>query len=72
MWSFLNFSIVSYAADFGHGGGREHVQDVDCTGVASNLLQCIERGSGMNALSRACIRPAGVICEGMKRFCRGL
>ena len=58
--------------DFGHGGGGEHVQDVDCTGAESNLLHCIESGSGMSLLSTVCIRPAGVICEGMKRFCRGL
>ena len=51
--------------DFGHGGGREHVQDVDCTGAESNLLQCTESGSGMNSLSTECITPAGVLCEGM-------
>ena len=65
-----NFTVsqlpsVSFAMDFGHGGGREHVQDVDCTGAESNLLQCIESGSGMSSLSTECITPAGVICEGI-------
>lgn len=56
--------IVSFAVDFGHGGGRAHEQDVNCVGAESNLLQCIESGSGMRSLSTECIRPAGVICEG--------
>ena len=57
--------IVSFAVDFGHGGGRVHEQDMNCTGTESNLLQCIESGSGMSSLSTVCIRPAGVICEGI-------
>ena len=62
---FLILPIVSFSADFGHGSGRAHVQDVNCAGAESNLLQCIESGSGMGSLSGACIRPAGVVCEGM-------
>ena len=51
--------------DFGHGGGNEHVQYVNCASAESNLLQCIEGGSGMSSLSTECITPAGVICEGV-------
>ena len=58
--------IVSFAVDFGQGSRTVHIQDVNCTGMESNLLQCIDSGSGMNSLSRACIRPAGVMCEGME------
>ena len=53
--------LVSFAVDFGHGGGRQHVQDVNCTCAESNLLQCIESGSGVSSLSTECIIPAGVI-----------
>ena len=56
---------VSFAMDFGHGGGKERVEYVDCTGTESNLLQCIESGSGVSSLSAECITPAGVICEGI-------
>ena len=57
--------IVSFAVDFGQGSRAVHIQDVNCTGMESNLLRCIDSGSGMNSLSRGCIRPAGVMCEGM-------
>ena len=62
---FPIFPIVSYAMDFGRGGGRKHVRDVNCAGAESNLLQCIESGSRVSSLSTECITPAGVICEGM-------
>ena len=61
---FLIFLIVSFAVDFGHGGGRVHEQDLNCAGNELNLLECIESGSGMSSLSTACIRTAGIICEG--------
>ena len=60
------FPIVSFAVDFGQGSKAVHIQDLNCSGMESNLLQCIDSGSGMNSLSRACIRPAGIICEGME------
>ena len=62
---FPIFHIVSYAMDFGHGDGRKHVRDVNCTGAESNPLQCIESGSGMSSLNTECMTPAGVICEGI-------
>ena len=63
---FLILLLVSFAVDFGQGSRAAHIQDVNCTGTESNLLQCIDGGSGMKSLSRACIRPAGVMCEGME------
>jgi len=53
--------------NLGQGGAAVHMLDVNCTGTESNLLECVDSGSGMTPLSMVdgdCSMPAGVICEG--------
>ena len=53
--------------NLGQGGAAVHLLDVNCTGAESNLLECVDSGSGMTPLSMVdgdCSMPAGVICEG--------
>ena len=61
------FPSVALSVNLGQGGAGVHLLDVNCTGAESNLLECVESGSGMTPLSLVdgdCSIPAGVICEG--------
>ena len=58
---------VRTSALFGEGNGTILLDDVNCCGDESNLLQCSHSGIGQHDCSVS--ETAGVICEGKSAEC---
>ena len=76
MWDIANAGVVcrslgfdaaseaKYDAFFGQGSGTIWLDDVDCTGVESNLQDCSHPGWGVVDGSCDHGDDAGVVCSG--------